>query len=437
MGPGSAVPTVYQIQLTGRLEENGKISFGLFTRENVLRCAKPEVIRLSGYPLEVHNVVTEDGYILELFRIPSGRGTRTSGEPRQPVLLQHGLLASSSTWVLQEEPEKNLPMLLADDGYDVWLANSRGSEYSQRHFTLATDDPRFWQFSFDQMGRFDLPATVDYILEQTPKDDLLFVGFSMGSRILTAMLNEFPEYNNKIRVWIGLAATFNLRHVRGVHAELSTVAPFLQEALEVKGVHKIDFRQPFIRAGIRLACLWVPLCLDLYASSGPGVDVNKVGMRVLGLFAYAPVALPWTPSGHGILSFEEGRKHAAGQEFLRVQLNRGLSVTSLTNYAHYAQLIRTGQFTKFDFGASKNREVYGQDVPPEYRPDVVQVPAFLFSGTKDYQAFPEDGASLAASLPALVCFEIVRGYNHFDFVTGAHAEQRIYQRVMDILKAYS
>ncbi|RXG54876.1 Gastric triacylglycerol lipase, partial [Armadillidium vulgare] len=32
----------------------------------------PEIIQSFGYPAEVHHVTTEDGYILELHRIPYG-----------------------------------------------------------------------------------------------------------------------------------------------------------------------------------------------------------------------------------------------------------------------------------------------------------------------------------------------------------------------------
>lgn len=41
-----------------------------------------------GYPLEKHWVGTEDGYMLQIFRIPKYNSTCTS----RPVLLQHGLL---------------------------------------------------------------------------------------------------------------------------------------------------------------------------------------------------------------------------------------------------------------------------------------------------------------------------------------------------------
>jgi len=51
------------------------------------------MIRRAGYPAEAHVIMTEDGYLLTLHRIP-GRNDSV------PVLLQHGLLGSSADWVI-------------------------------------------------------------------------------------------------------------------------------------------------------------------------------------------------------------------------------------------------------------------------------------------------------------------------------------------------
>lgn len=57
------------------------------------------MIRYHGYPVEVHNVTTTDGYILELHRIPNSF-ISNSTQRKRPVLLVHGYADTSATWVM-------------------------------------------------------------------------------------------------------------------------------------------------------------------------------------------------------------------------------------------------------------------------------------------------------------------------------------------------
>ena len=46
----------------------------------------------------MHNVITKDGYILQLHRIP--HGVKENKSKGSPVLLLHGLVESSAVWVI-------------------------------------------------------------------------------------------------------------------------------------------------------------------------------------------------------------------------------------------------------------------------------------------------------------------------------------------------
>lgn len=67
------------------------------------------MVKRKGYPFERHRVVTDDGYIIELHRIPWGRKGKATGSPpkRPPVLLMSGLLGDSSNYVL-DFPDQSL-----------------------------------------------------------------------------------------------------------------------------------------------------------------------------------------------------------------------------------------------------------------------------------------------------------------------------------------
>ena len=87
---------------------------------NLKFISKTELVRFWGYPIEEHFVLTEDGYILGMHRIPYGKSGKNGGiKPGPPVFLAHGLTSSSAQWVFGP-PEKSLGLLLADAGNDIF-----------------------------------------------------------------------------------------------------------------------------------------------------------------------------------------------------------------------------------------------------------------------------------------------------------------------------
>ena len=82
------------------------------------------------------------------------------------MFVQHGLSATAENFVENSE-DKAIAFILADAGFDVWFGNSRGTYFSMAHETLDIKSKEFWDFTWVEMGRYDIPAAVDFILKKT------------------------------------------------------------------------------------------------------------------------------------------------------------------------------------------------------------------------------------------------------------------------------
>lgn len=206
-----------------------------------------ELIESHGFNAETHYVTTEDGYILAVHRIvQKQRRPQGPNGPRKPILLQHGLLSSSVDWLINsptDEPEwfdlnrydidgrqeldfeidfgqnfknsvsNNLGFALAKQGYDVWLSNSRGNTYSANHTKFNPKEKVFWQFTFDELVKYDLPAVISLVLNQTNQTELGYIGHSQGTAIMFGLLATKPEYNDIVKPFIALAPVASVGHV--------------------------------------------------------------------------------------------------------------------------------------------------------------------------------------------------------------------------------
>merc|ERR1712168_816138 len=165
----------------------------------------PQLIRYWNYPVEEHQVRTDDGYLLTVHRIPHGRNDTTgAGKVRPVVFLQHGLHCSSSNWLINL-PHQSFGFILADNGFDVFLGNVRGNTYSRRHEHLKPSSPRFWDYSFDEHAKYDLPAMINHVLNVTGNEQLYYVGHSQGTMMAFAKLSEDEQFRKKIKLFFALA----------------------------------------------------------------------------------------------------------------------------------------------------------------------------------------------------------------------------------------
>jgi lysosomal acid lipase/cholesteryl ester hydrolase len=52
--------------------------------------------------------------------------------------------------------------------------------------------------SWDQMGNYDIPASINYILSVTKQPKIVYIGHSLGSAVFFIAMIKHPELNDKI-----------------------------------------------------------------------------------------------------------------------------------------------------------------------------------------------------------------------------------------------
>jgi lysosomal acid lipase/cholesteryl ester hydrolase len=83
------------------------------------------------------------------------------------------------------------------------MGNARGTKNSRNHETLNPDDSvdrfQFFDFSYEEIGIYDVAASVDYILEATGQSGLHYVGHSQGCTVFLVLASMRAEYNDKFK----------------------------------------------------------------------------------------------------------------------------------------------------------------------------------------------------------------------------------------------
>ncbi|XP_069686779.1 lipase 3-like [Periplaneta americana] len=392
----------------------------------------PELITRHGYPVESHTLVTEDGYHLTLHRIPYSarfqhssfssnevgmeakspeavgsepRGYRfvTSGKPA--VFLQHGVLASSLDWVLTG-PHKALGYKLSDAGYDVWMGNLRGTIYSARHNYFNVSHPEFWNYSWHEIGMYDLPAMIDYVLQVTGHPNLHFVGHSMGATIAVVMLSERPQYNEKLKITILLAPVVKLEHNTSIFRHSAPLWKTLQRLTSYSGLHEFPPNPPLIQRRLE------PVCEELYV--GRGLCANVL---------------------HMVAGYSKELNHT----LLPILFGHYPTQTSTRTLSHFLQGMNTGKFSKYDYGLQDNMVIYNHTEPSEYVVERITSPVAIFCGDSDPFTAPKDVSWLADQFPNLIGNFLVpsESFSHLSFLWATDVDRVLYHPMITLLERYN
>nr|XP_045592392.1 gastric triacylglycerol lipase-like [Procambarus clarkii] len=430
------------------------------------RLTTPELMKVRGYTAETHHLITEDGYILEMHRIPYGRiadaaalhatlnpftsfrdpflyphafpnisqntlhplgdvvkratlhspgaASRTSGggrnkrnKPRRVAFLLHGVFSSSADFVMND-PDQALGFILADEGYDVWIGNTRGNFYGRRHVTLSPDQPEFWDYSWNEIARYDVPAMLSYVRKATGAPQVYYVGHSLGAAIFFATLDYHPHINSWVRVMAALAPA---AYITGRPVPMSVVSPF---------ANLIDDQLSRTRH------------LELLPLTPKRVDTSSSVCADGAVANFLCVFIYFTVAG-GSNGFYLDR------EYMPVIFSHWPAGTGLHIVTQLLQVHHSGRFHAFDYGPERNLLEYGSPSPPDYSLSSVNVPVGIFWSENDFVVDPQGVRLTAAKLPNLVLDHrvSVRNFNHNDFLLAENAADVVYRHVVQLLQDYS
>ncbi|KAH1026827.1 gastric triacylglycerol lipase [Dendroctonus ponderosae] len=368
-----------------------------------------QLVNSNGYPFEEHEVSSEDGYILSLHRIPKGKFENTTNKPRRPIaLFQHGLLASSDAFLFRG-PEYDLPYLLADAGYDVWLSNMRGNIYSNKHQIFDSEkDPEYWKFSLHEVGQYDLPAIIDYILNITKEHSLYFLGHSVGSTAAFIMGSMRPQYNAKIKLHLALAPlVYVLHEISFPHKVFLGSSVSLTQSVVARNILNVFPRRDYFSKLLGALCgNGVPtqfLCL-IFIYSLVGIDGEQFNS------SYIPEFLSYFPAGSSVY---------------------------LTSHA--MQMYAEGDFRPLDYqNPFMNLQKYQGLSLPSYNLSLVDHPVSLHYGDGDTLVTEEDISFTESRLPRVVGKVRVpfTHFNHMDFMVGSDAKDLVYKELIYLMNKH-
>ncbi|KAF5294554.1 hypothetical protein FQR65_LT10746 [Abscondita terminalis] len=362
------------------------------------------IITSYGYGVETHKVVTSDGYVITMFRIVN---PYISSKRKVPVLLQHGLLYSGACFI--GKGKDSLGFILADAGYDVWLANMRGTEYSEEHVTFKKNDIQFWSFNVDDIGLYEITAELNYIAQiNSENGKIIYIGHSMGGTTALMYASTFPEEaKHLVKLFILLAPNGGAINTRSIFLRSS--------ALVMNSIVNIFINTEFAKLLANgalpdrlasAACLQTPFIMN--------ACINILNLVIMGLQRKTDASIP------------------------PILFNQFPSGTSLPVLKQIGDTTTIG-LRAYDFGRL-NVEKYGTLLPPIYNVSKIEVPIYLVHSNSDGVITKTDTDILFNRLlPQAKVFgkyEIVEeDFNHNDFLLGKTAKTVLYDKLLLLINS--
>lgn len=348
-----------------------------------------------------------------------------------PVLLEHGgtidptayLIASS----IQHHPEKwprtaadgpitswnrSLAFVLANNGFDVWLAETRGSNDNnkkrvksravetlraganeRKNMTKAEDLDElarlndYWSFSQDDIIAHEIKSHMDLVLSLTGAKKVHLFTFSLSTPTSLAFLSTRPDYAAKVQGYVSMAPIVSGEGVNLlIKLALQTICPLLPDQVGTLFMTDMLFTQP-----MRDLVVAIAKSRTLRYSS-----VKALITLLMGPSAKYQTLLDLNVLGHMLreLSFKEAKQ--------------------------LCQQTKANKLQKYDYGPIKNRILYKSAEPPVYDLSNLHIKDWIvISAANDALSTPKVVEHLISLVhPKPKAHFIAPGLNHLDLIAG-------------------
>ncbi|KAI2466476.1 alpha/beta-hydrolase [Annulohypoxylon bovei var. microspora] len=364
-----------------------------------------DLCAMFGYTAEEHVLQTKDGYLLGIHRLAWRKGEedmKVNDGPaslkKRVVYLHHGLLMNSEVWVCLTDAQRSLPFVLVERGFDVWLGNNRGNKYSKKSVKHSPTTIDFWNFSIDEFAFYDIPDSINYILETTRQPSLSYIGFSQGTAQAFASLAIHPRLNEQVNVFIALAPAMSPAGLNNG----------IVDAL-IKASPQVLFLLFGRRSILSSATMWQSI---LY----PPIFIKLIDMGLSFLFGWKTKNLSLS------------QKLAAYPHLY--------SFTSTKSVVHWFQIIRNQSFQMYDDDVQTPLSVNASSKytkVAKYPTRNIKTPIVLVYGGSDSLV---DIEVMMRELPNRTVATEIPHYEHLDFLWARDVDEQVFQHVFDALENF-
>ena len=100
-------------------------------------------------------------------------------------------------YILTPPVDIPVPFKLLDEGHDLWYIYNRGGTYSQKHDSMSVYDADFWNFNFEQIGRYDVKAAMDFVYTKTGKKTALYAVGGGTDAVLAGLTTDYEWFKER------------------------------------------------------------------------------------------------------------------------------------------------------------------------------------------------------------------------------------------------